>query len=794
MEDGSARIYRYSPGGEDGSGSGGGSDTSLPPDKANSLNGSRDDLYEVYPEPATSRICGMSITRRRKLFLLLCISTTLIFLSIFTPLIIFVFAPRIAQTSIESSSLMFTTAGISNASSGSFIMSAEGSITNAGFLDAVIDFPDPIKVFWTNFTTTNGPPNAANDILLGTLTLPPLTVQGSTPKSGVLSVSNALFVVSDLDSMSRFTNHLLTSPYFSWKLSGTARAKALGLSFSNLFLEKTVTLAGFNGLPNVTITQFDLPSPDPVRGIKMNAKSVIMNPSSITVDLGTLFFNSTFKGRNIGTLQSAGGALILKPGLNEVDMAGALSPMDERDTQSLSEVFTMFVGGRGSRLEVVGTGVVPAGGGGVASWLNRGFSGLRVGVDLAPPTGQRALVSDLKVPSLSIAFDPTDPTGSTLLATAPLITTQFNAPFPFPISILGASQNLTLFSNNTPFALLTVPFVPAQSDQASKTLTTGFSNALLKVVPGTEPLFAAFLQSITFQASTTTPIQGLLSSQAQTPAGIVSIADVPLTDTLTVSGFQGLQNVQIQNVAVLGGDQNGIQLQITTVLENPGTMTLVLNADMQLDLFAENEKVGAVVLSQVNLHPGPNVLVCRSTFNPTTATSILNGRKLLSSFMGGGVFPITLGSHSSSTPYTLLNAALEGLRIPSTLPGQRTPLLSQTFLKALSSSVVMEVSNPLDSAMTVDRVKASIYFKGSLLGIIDEAGVGLQLLPKTTGRSKNVGVQLRISLDALRVIPEVLTGNLRLDVVSEIGARVGGYPVVVDYQQPGVATAVQFAF
>ena len=81
----------------------------------------------------------------------------------------------------------------------------------------------------------------------------------------------------------RFTNFavfLLHNPSFEWTIStDKLRVTALGTIFDNVSLSKKVSFKAFNGLPGVTISNFQLPSDDPAGGIHIETDSTIPSPA-----------------------------------------------------------------------------------------------------------------------------------------------------------------------------------------------------------------------------------------------------------------------------------------------------------------------------------------------------------------------------------------------------------------------------------------------------------------------------------------------------------------------------------
>jgi Protein of unknown function (DUF3712) len=76
-----------------------------------------------------------------------------------------------------------------------------------------------------------------------------------------------------------FATFLLHNPSFTWTIhTKKLRVTALGIVFSGVYLSKDVTFAAFDGLPGVTISNFQLPSDDPAGGIHIETDALI--PSS----------------------------------------------------------------------------------------------------------------------------------------------------------------------------------------------------------------------------------------------------------------------------------------------------------------------------------------------------------------------------------------------------------------------------------------------------------------------------------------------------------------------------------
>jgi hypothetical protein len=77
-----------------------------------------------------------------------------------------------------------------------------------------------------------------------------------------------------------FATFLLHNPDFEWEISSPAlKLTALGNIFNGVSLSKTVSFKAFNGLPGVTISNFQLPADSPQGGIAISTDSSIPSPA-----------------------------------------------------------------------------------------------------------------------------------------------------------------------------------------------------------------------------------------------------------------------------------------------------------------------------------------------------------------------------------------------------------------------------------------------------------------------------------------------------------------------------------
>lgn len=230
-------------------------------------------------------------------------------------------APLI-QLVVNQSVLVVTQANATKLTNQGFAASLLGFLHTDAPADALIEFVDPVII---NFM--------GNDI--AEVALPPLC---SSPPDGipVLMTPGQLTILNE-DLFADFTYYLLTEPNFSWFLhSNTVRVRALGIAFSNVILEKTITLDAFNGLPGLVITKFNAPSDAPGI-INIEATVPIPSPASLGVELGNATFEAFFKGTSIGFISTSGLFLAAKQ-TTIADTTGFLTYQGEFAVVAVGEV------------------------------------------------------------------------------------------------------------------------------------------------------------------------------------------------------------------------------------------------------------------------------------------------------------------------------------------------------------------------------------------------------------------------------------------------------------------------
>ncbi|KAJ3385371.1 hypothetical protein HDU80_000693 [Chytriomyces hyalinus] len=660
------------------------------------------DLTPVQKPKKHKRCCGIIWTRAR---LIWCAVVAVVLLVITILLVIFVFGPKIAQSAIDGATMTLGATSIKNATDSTFILSSIGKVTNAGFLDATLNFPTPVKVIWINR------PNNAPDVQLGTLTVAPITVGGGLPKSGDIQLQT-VFNIADTKAMGTFADYMINTDTFSWLLQGGASATAFGVNFNGLSLNKVVTVGGMKGLKDVSIQSFAPLAGPTSASVGLTATILLVNPSDIS--LGVLLIEFLV-GSGPGTLQAskvflgAGNTMLDTKGVVEIPPGDSLS----NQIQGL---------GNNIQLKVEGDHVEsPAG---RVGWLNDAVSKLRLTVTMNLTTIAQNIILGANLS----------------LSSASINQIQENS---FNLVGVGAVTNAGVLDATLKFPKPVAVFWTARPNSAAD-IKIGELSLSSVAVGGDIPKRGEIKLSTTFQVTdssnmadfATYMIQGTafswrLSGEATANAFGLDIPNLSLSKVVTLNGFNGLPNPNIKSFDLPNSDSNGIHVVTTAEVSNPSTITIDIGS-AAFDLMYNGVVIGALGSSNTVLVPGANSLNLDGRMK-SGDSSLLSG--LFTTFLTGGGLKATAVGKSSTVNNqqpSWLNKAIKSLSLPVSLPSPQlsSPIVSNLQIPSMSltfdpsdtsglnprltaSGVTAQFSSPFSFRIGVTGAQANLKFLGS---------------------------------------------------------------------------------
>ncbi|KAJ3724969.1 hypothetical protein DFJ43DRAFT_1197841 [Lentinula guzmanii] len=619
-----------------------------------------------------------------------------------------ILAKPIVQKIVGGAGLGIDAVLISNPQQSSFNTALNGSINNAGPFDATIAFPQGLTVEWSGKT-------------LGTLQMDNVSVVGD---QGAQINVNSAFKVADVDSLTDFTKTLLTEESFEWVISGeNLTVSALGIEVSGISLtSKSVTLKGFNGLKDgVQIQSFDLPANDPDGGIHLTLNASVANPSQVGIELSSLGFNSFADGQLIAPVSSSGSVALLPESTSNLALVGRLIPQTSSEgLAAVSNVFNNFVHGLDSDLVVNGASAGPSD----VTWLNEAITVLQVETNL-PNQGVLDVIKSINLNELNLqfleqtAYDPSTSSNSTTAA--------FSIPFAFPINIVALQQDITVATGGQPFAQLSIPKGPSQTDVDTRIISLTFSDVPFAVVDGAESVFNDFLAATTVGASVTMGLSGAANADASTAVGTLSLTNISFSVDATIAGLQGLatEPVTVNDLDVNHGFPDYLLIKVSSPLTNPSNLTIGAG-DVSFGLQFEDQTIGSAVLNDLIIVPGTASYAIDVQYSPQGG-AVTAGQTLLENFLQGINSDTSIAGSTSSTPIQSLQEAMSEIHLsPVTIPALNQSLISSAsliFPTDIVSTGVAEatftLANPFTASINLLTVGASATYQNITLGNIN---------------------------------------------------------------------------
>lgn len=272
------------------------------------------------------------------------------------------------------------------------------------------------------------------------------------------------------------------------------------------------------------------------------------------------------------------------------------------------------------------------------------------------------------------------------------------------------------------------------------------------------------------------------------------------------------------SVSVAGATSSYVQIQLGVVLTNPSAITITVG-DIVFRTIAFGYDLGPTLLKQVTIAPGANSYSAEFQLTPSadTAQQAVIG-KILSGYLMGGTFPLTVQGTTASSPIASLQEALAGVKLATSITGIAPTLITKAEVSniqfalppnPITASTAVTLNNPLDTSFGLLSIHAKIIYANNgnpfQLAHIDLDFGGAF----TVGAKQSVttpGLPLVFDASALQLI-SLLTSGKPLEVTIAqtstilINGAFGGMlsysqdnvPVTIDPIAPEVLAAVMAA-
>ncbi|KAF9548894.1 hypothetical protein EC957_005246 [Mortierella hygrophila] len=702
----------------------------------------------------------------------------------------------IAQSIVDLATLAFDSVMINSPAETDFTTNINGLIGNTGPFDAEITFPSGSTVSWIN---------GGESSPIGQIAMPQVSAKADV--GAKLALTNVPFHVASSANMGAFVGYSLKAEAFDWEVvASNMTVIAMGAPIPGINMKKKVTLKGFNGLKDLVIEKYDLPSNDP-NGIHLVLTAKLTNPSNVGIDMGTVQFSNEFQGQDIGYVGTSG-LKLLPSGQTPIAMEGTLTKQtSEAGLQALGDMFRLALNGGTPNLIVKGKSVTPASGS--VSWLDSAFKTLTMNVTL-PSLGKQDIITGITLKTMSLDF--TGPNPYSVMTSSDNIEASFKIPFSFPLSITKVAEDINIqLPQGSNVANLKLPLGDAQTI-APGLLKTAYSNQPLNVNDDSHEIFNKFSTILTTGPGVQFFLSGTADTVAETAAGAVTIPGVAVNVASTMAGMNlNVGGASITDIKIVGGTSEYLVINQNVVLQNPSGLTVKVG-DVAFNIGYAGNNMGRAVVNDMVLAPGANTLPAVFHLAPTN-DHVRDG--FLTGFVAGASFTLDVAGAADSTKVESLKEAMASVKMASTIKGITDKLIplgsgaQPNILDMLQMTgprktpVQVMIYNPFDTPLFIKRMKATNYWQGKYFGELDEE-VNLTVPPKSTVRSPTVTMVspagfgfMGTLLPFMTKYPQMILGiaaDIPFEVQSTITTYVGGesgYLGNVGYNQTDTIIKVQ---
>ncbi|KAF9103461.1 hypothetical protein BGX27_010563 [Mortierella sp. AM989] len=743
------------------------------------------DDFDTYEEEWEHTVEKRKRFYQRKRFWVKCILITIVILAIFIPLIIFVILPKLVQHIVDGSDMSMNQLNMTDVTENDMKVSISGGIGNAGIFPATIEFPEPIIVSWEGRK-------------LGSMNM--ASVKASGGKASILD--STTFSIIDKDAFATFSKEMMTIESFTWTLTSTVQVKAIGRTIKNVSLTKTLKMLGMNGFNKVVIDSFEMPGDAPNNtGAYVRLITSMNNPSPIGVKLGTMVLDLSYDGTYLGQV-TATEAILIGNSASPIKLEGTLiRQTNQTDLNKISILMSTYLSGGSALTSAKGVSVKPDGVTSV-SWLSNGLLSLTLNVPMKSPVALN-VIRDIKIIDMGMIFNKSSPYVPT--ASSNTVTAGFKLPFNITVGMQNVSNTMSIvYKNKVLGDINTAVWNQNKSDVPNGLLVFNLPPSPLAIKDDAHDEFDQFVADLTVNPEQPFIVKGFANSVSVTPVGTLQLSDIPFTSEVTMKGLNfNAIDAAVTNVLVIGGNPDHIVMNQTVALPNPSTLS-VTGGSVTLTVYDKvtDQYLGELVISRLNVVPGPNPTATQFLFHPTNETL---RDEFLSLYLIGFNFPLKVVGHKNSTEIVEMQTAMSLVSLGSTAPGLTPPpnLITSgtadsnmnTLLGNRQTIVVVGMINPLDTELYVIGQVAQVSWKGNFFGTVN-ATYQQSVPAKGSANTPPLvlqhpqGLQFGIFLTTQFVpsFPLIALGGaivpFDLDVLMSV--RVGGvngYPATIHYKQ-----------
>lgn len=486
--------------------------------------------------------------------------------------------------------------------------------------------------------------------LLGTIIIPQFILTGD---SLLLNIESE-FQIADINLLGTYCLDILKSnENVSWQLKASSHALVLGSNMT-LHFNKEILINGLNGLSNVQIKSFKMPTNHPLGGVDV-AMVVEKNlDSPFGIDLGIVTFDLHYEDVFIGRVQSS---TSIRSGNNQLSMLGYLRPSN---LTVASQLFSNYVNNIPSPIRITGITV-----NNVAPWIQSMATSIDIwttlnGVNLT-------LLSDIHLNNFQMELY-----SDVQLFNGATAESNFYFPFGFPFTMVEFSFDFRWYFQNVIVANLSLPTQHSVHYQ-KELLTFDFAHIPLQVVDG--GIFSKLLSALILTEKAVIGFEAIGRFGFASAMGNFALFGISAKQEIVLPGMEGFHQhpITIPSITVLHSSPTEVELTMEMSIMNPSVNFTSINFPFKV--IYENTEIGNSTITPFYLHENQNSL------NATTFFNINNETKqpiqdFLNHHAKGESIDIELLGNPNACPISYLREALENLNTTARVDGFKHKLNS----------------------------------------------------------------------------------------------------------------------
>ncbi|KAF9407317.1 hypothetical protein BGZ94_002753 [Podila epigama] len=669
--------------------------------------------------------------------------------------------------------------------------------------------------------------------------------------------------VTNATLMAKFFDDTLKRSTVELAIRGPIWTRLGRLWYMKLHINRFVPMDGLKGIKDAELVSMHLPGNHPQGGIVMSGLARINNPSSVmSLEMGPITFgvylpllaSPESDWYRIAEMHCS--QLRLDAGRSsDVELSGRLLHLDDWTHTSdldvkghgpirlnqddeiyvdasgsekqllLGKLLSRFIQGDNTTIQVRALSKEST----LPPWLSQVYKSIVLDM-VFPGSPTKDFIRTVGLDQLQFGF--TDSPNSALLTGQLSSALQLPPNVTFPIKVLKMKPTVLLHPPGRPnMATLAIPeFLTTTSQQNGSNLEVHveLAGTELQVMKNWLPDFYQFLNSSFGKDWIELGIAGDALAVVETGLGTFELGPIPFDVVTHQRGNQDEKKDKMAsvhyitfNLDVVDSTEHSLTVKVTLVLFNPSKISATLG-DLSFLWSYGGFEIGMATSPELQLEVGNNTIEAYGMMNPSLhcarrrydpscdpEEAVAAAREFISKYISGdNSTSIKVQGYSESTHIPLLRPMMETFAIESSLPSVDQDFLISATMYLLSSSLVLELQNPLDTVITVLYINGTASYKNETLGHIlvdfekDIAAPKPIVIPandhqnETSGYAKTPRLPVMFDLSSVgyEALRKALGGSLDVDVLCHIKARVGAMVMWVDFIKDGVNANVRKGF